>query len=61
MPQQQTFGHLHHLLKHEIYSDLGEVPHGTTLTAGDAAVYGWIEGAVEGIGRQSNQVVAGLP
>ena len=47
MPQQQTFGHLHHLLKHEIYSDLGEVPHGTTLTAGDAAVYGWIEGAVE--------------
>src|ERR1035441_65143 len=26
LPQQQTFGHLHHLLKHEIYSDLGEVP-----------------------------------
>src|ERR1019366_3964061 len=47
LPQQQTFGHLHHLLKHEIYADLGEVPHGTTLTAGDAAVYRWIEGAVE--------------
>jgi hypothetical protein len=47
LPQQQTFGHLHHLLKHEIYTDLGEVPHGTTLTAGDPAVYRWIEGAVE--------------
>jgi hypothetical protein len=47
LPQQQTFGHLHHLLKHEIYTDLGEVPHGTTLTVGDPAVYRWIEGAVE--------------
>lgn len=47
LPQQQTFGHLHHLLKHELYSNLGEVPHGTTLTAGDPAVYRWIEGVAE--------------
>jgi hypothetical protein len=44
LPQQQTFGHMHHLLKHEIYSHLGEMPHGTTLTAGDPAVYRWIDG-----------------
>jgi hypothetical protein len=47
LPQQETFGHLHYLLKHELYTGLGEVPHGMTLTAGDPAVYGWIEGAVE--------------
>ncbi|MGD0775558.1 MAG: glycoside hydrolase family 20 zincin-like fold domain-containing protein [Candidatus Solibacter sp.] len=47
LPQQQTFGHLHYLLKHEVYTGLGEVPHGMTLTAGDPAVYRWIEGAVE--------------
>ncbi|MDR3718217.1 MAG: glycoside hydrolase family 20 zincin-like fold domain-containing protein [Bryobacteraceae bacterium] len=46
LPQQQTFGHLHHLLKHELYTDLGEAPYGTTLTAGDPAVYRWIESAV---------------
>lgn len=47
MPQQQTFGHLHYLLKHEVYAGLGEVPHGSTLTAGDPAVYRWIGGAVD--------------
>jgi hexosaminidase len=46
LPQQQTFGHLHHLLKHELYTGLGEIPHGGTLTAGDPAVYQWIDGAV---------------
>ncbi|HOX56171.1 MAG TPA: glycoside hydrolase family 20 zincin-like fold domain-containing protein [Candidatus Paceibacterota bacterium] len=43
MPQQQTFGHLHHLLKHELYAHLGEMPHASTLTAGDPAVYEWVE------------------
>jgi len=43
LPQQETFGHLHYLLKHELYTGLGEVPHGMTLTAGDPAVYRWIE------------------
>jgi hypothetical protein len=47
LPQQETFGHLHYLLKHELYTGLGEVPHGMTLTAGDPAVYRWIEGVVE--------------
>jgi hexosaminidase len=47
MPQQQTFGHLHHLLKQELYAHLGEVPHASTLTAGDPAVYQWLEGVAE--------------
>jgi hypothetical protein len=47
MPQQQTFGHLHHLLKHELYAHLGEVRHGSTLTAGDPAVYQWLEGVAD--------------
>lgn len=47
MPQQQTFGHLHHLLKHELYAHLGEVPHASTLTAGDPAVYEWVEGVAD--------------
>jgi hypothetical protein len=42
MPQQETLGHLHHLLKHELYAHLGEVPHNSTVTAGDPAVYQWI-------------------
>jgi hexosaminidase len=32
LPEQQTFGHLHHLLKYEIYSDVAERPHGHVLT-----------------------------
>lgn len=34
IPQQQTFGHLHHALKLEIYSDLAETPHGHVLAPG---------------------------
>jgi hexosaminidase len=32
LPEQQTFGHLHHMLKYEIYSDVVERPHGHVLT-----------------------------
>jgi hypothetical protein len=32
VPEQQTFGHLHHMLKYEIYSDVAERPHGHVLT-----------------------------
>jgi hexosaminidase len=32
LPEQQTFGHLHHMLKYEIYSDMAERPHGHVLT-----------------------------
>lgn len=32
LPEQQTFGHLHHMLKYEIYSDVAERPHGHVLS-----------------------------
>ena len=31
LPEQQAFGHLHHVLKNEIYNDLAELPHGHVL------------------------------
>jgi hypothetical protein len=34
IPQQQTFGHLHHALKLELYQDLAETPHGHVLAPG---------------------------
>jgi hypothetical protein len=43
MPQQQTFGHLHYLLREELYAHLAEVPRNSTLAAGNPAVYKWIE------------------
>jgi hypothetical protein len=32
LPEQQTFGHLHHMLKYEIYADVAERTHGHVLT-----------------------------
>jgi len=34
IPEQEAFGHLHHVLKYEIYSDLAETPHGHVLAPG---------------------------
>jgi hypothetical protein len=36
IPEQESFGHLHHVLKFEQYSPLGESPHGSVLAPGDA-------------------------
>ncbi|MGB6973527.1 MAG: family 20 glycosylhydrolase [Terracidiphilus sp.] len=36
IPEQESFGHLHHVLKFEQYSPLGETPHGAVLAPGDA-------------------------
>jgi len=35
IPEQESFGHLHHVLKFEEYSHLGETPHGAVLAPGD--------------------------
>jgi hexosaminidase len=32
LPEQQTFGHLHHMLKYDVYADVAERPHGHVLT-----------------------------
>jgi hypothetical protein len=37
IPEQEAFGHLHHLLKYDIYAGLGETPHGHVLAPGDPA------------------------
>ena len=37
IPEQEAFGHLHHVLKFEEYSKLGETPHGSVLAPGDPA------------------------
>ncbi|HEX9108830.1 MAG TPA: glycoside hydrolase family 20 zincin-like fold domain-containing protein [Longimicrobiales bacterium] len=36
IPEQEAFGHLHHVLKYEAYSSLGETPNGHVLAPGDA-------------------------
>jgi hexosaminidase len=36
IPEQEAFGHLHHVLKWEIYQDLAETPHGYVLAPGQA-------------------------
>src|SRR5256885_3560883 len=36
VPEQEAFGHLHHVLKHERYAGLGETPHGDVLAPGDS-------------------------
>jgi len=34
IPEQEAFGHLHHVLKWELYQDLAETPHGHVLAPG---------------------------
>jgi len=34
IPEQEAFGHLHHVLKYDLYSDLAETPHGHVLAPG---------------------------
>jgi hexosaminidase len=43
LPEQQTFGHLHHMLKYEIYSDVAERPHGHVLTPSSQKSYDLIK------------------
>jgi hexosaminidase len=42
LPEQQAFGHLHHALKYEIYSDVVETPHGHVLTPTNEKSYEFI-------------------
>ena len=37
IPDQESFGHLHHVLKFEQFSGLAETPHGAVLAPGDPA------------------------
>ena len=44
IPQQQTFGHLHHALKLELYADLAESPHGHVLAPGQPGTLAFTRG-----------------
>ena len=37
LPQQEAFGHLHHVLKYELYQDAAETPHGHVLAPAQQA------------------------
>jgi hypothetical protein len=43
LPEQQAFGHLHNVLKYEVYSELGETPHGHVLAPVNDKSYELIE------------------
>jgi len=45
VPQQQMFGHMHNMLKLELYSDMAETPYGSVLAPAEERVYEWIEKA----------------
>jgi hexosaminidase len=47
VPQQQTFGHLHHMLKMELYSSMAELPYGHVLAAEDDKAFQWVEQAAK--------------
>jgi len=42
LPEQQTFGHLHHALKYDVYSNIAETPHGHVLTPTKEESYDFI-------------------
>ncbi len=42
VPEQQAFGHLHHVLKYEKYRDLAETEHGHVLTPANPKTYDFI-------------------
>ena len=37
LPEQEAFGHLHHVLKYELYQEAAETPHGHVLAPGQQA------------------------
>jgi hexosaminidase len=39
LPELETFGHLHNVLRYDLYSDLAETPHGAVLTPTEPGTY----------------------
>ena len=37
VPEQEAFGHLHHVLKYDLYQDAAETPHGYVIAPGQAS------------------------
>ena len=47
VPELETFGHVHNILRYDTYSDLAEIPHGSVLTPTQPGTYDLIEKLVE--------------
>ncbi|MHB8484293.1 MAG: family 20 glycosylhydrolase [Candidatus Acidiferrales bacterium] len=43
VPELETYGHLHNVLRYDVYSQLAEVPHGSVLTPTQAGSYDLLE------------------
>ena len=54
VPEQEAFGHLHHVLKYEQYAPLAETPMGNVLAPGQS-------GSVDLIGQWFNEIAAAFP
>ena len=54
IPEQEAFGHLHHVLKYEQYAPLAETPMGNVLAPGQA-------GSLKLIGQWFNEIAAMFP
>jgi hypothetical protein len=46
-PHQQFFGHLHNMLKFELYAGMGEIPHGSVLSPASDKSYEWVRQACD--------------
>ncbi len=46
-PHQQMFGHLHNMLKFELYAKMGEIPHGSVISPASEQTYTWIRQAAQ--------------
>jgi hypothetical protein len=46
-PHQQFFGHLHNMLKFELYAGMGEIPHGSVLSPASEKSYEWVREACD--------------
>ena len=44
VPEQEAFGHLHHVLKYDLYADVAETPHGHVLAPGQPGTLPLIKG-----------------
>lgn len=43
VPEQQTFGHLHHVLKYEKYAGIAETPYGSVISPANPATYDFVK------------------
>ena len=52
IPEQEAFGHLHHVLKYDLYQDVAETPHGHVLAPGQPGTLPLIHDWFTQIARQ---------